>query len=43
MRDGIKEQIEYLLARLLLATFGFMPRKMAATAGCDYMLEGAVR
>ena len=32
MRDGIKEQIEYLLARLLLATFGFMPRKMAATA-----------
>jgi Kdo2-lipid IVA lauroyltransferase/acyltransferase len=29
MRDGIKEQIEYLLARSLLLTFGLMPRKAA--------------
>jgi Kdo2-lipid IVA lauroyltransferase/acyltransferase len=32
MRGGIKEQIEYGLARFLLATFGFMPRKAAGHA-----------
>ncbi len=29
MRAGVKEQIEYLMSRLLLATFGAMPRKIA--------------
>jgi Kdo2-lipid IVA lauroyltransferase/acyltransferase len=32
MRGGIKEQIEYVLARLLLTIFGTMPRKTARRA-----------
>jgi Kdo2-lipid IVA lauroyltransferase/acyltransferase len=32
MRGGVKEQIEYLLARVLLGAFGTMPRKTARSA-----------
>jgi Kdo2-lipid IVA lauroyltransferase/acyltransferase len=32
MRGGVKEQIEYFLARVLLQTFGAMPRRTAAHA-----------
>src|SRR5262245_13214627 len=32
MRNRVKEQIEYLLAWLLLKTFGLMPRTMAGRA-----------
>jgi Kdo2-lipid IVA lauroyltransferase/acyltransferase len=32
MRDGVKEQIEYLLARTLLTAFGTMPRRTARYA-----------
>jgi len=32
MRGGVKEQIEYLLARALLETFGTMPRRTASHA-----------
>jgi Kdo2-lipid IVA lauroyltransferase/acyltransferase len=32
MRDGVKEQIEYVLARVLLAAFGAMPRRTARYA-----------
>jgi len=39
MRGGIKEQLEYLLARVLLATFGVIPRKTAhyAAAGVAWL------
>jgi KDO2-lipid IV(A) lauroyltransferase len=39
MRGGVKEQIEYLLARVLLQTFGAMPRRTAchAAAGVAWL------